>query len=806
MEKNESANAHGWRAFAQPGQVHGRMTLPGDQILSLQHSLSSRPDSYTNTQLVGPCTARLSPPKDFVRGDMKPAPLRLSPKSKETDEASGVSPQQPGASFIENATPTDESTTTEQANDKLPRHPIQLKAPPLAAIVSKFEILDIMTDLETQAAASRGASSVEVPGSSAKNRAVSKEIGFSVKSGLAEGPPPGPGYEEVVELQSTSNPNQISPRRSLSCEPQNSPQTGMRPAVEQTTYIFDPFTGERRPNKAERSANGRQRSLVAERRQLFEDPMGGVRTSLPPPTFSNYGITPQTQTPCYTIPRTKTWNLRPNDTEAPQDTPRGRAEPPLDPRLVKAGDQTKTAVEGSWTRSISKSLGYSVGQRTRPTREKTQTEQITVSREHRRRGKLFGLWPRAMDALHSREASTSNPEQGIAKAPDPPTDQVALEISQSVSRDSTRSSVPQSQYYESQEKLHPEHATSMTGLLESSGNAAIVTAQSKVASLRTLFDETANDTGPESGSRLRHSHTRPANRWSANGNSQTAFQPGHAPHLQSEVSTNGAIRRSFQSSAGARIYKGSTSSSSSLKDRINTLEAICRMDAETRPSTNKTILAPRSKIAGPERETDGLETHSENRFESLGFKRGREVWRKISASWEKGRLEEGKRDENDRTQRDVTKSPEPPTWQGSYLTIARLDDKQLANCSPEKPETRHPAASASASSKDRPSRKSTSAIPRECLSTGRSLDGCSAEQKGALPLSTTGPVVTSTWWQLGSSSSYAPWRTRWDALSGDAHGISWGRWRAPRDRGIVAASKMRKAANRQSETSISNGN
>lgn len=571
------------------------------------------------SQLPGsPTQARLSPPKDFVRGDMKPAPLRLSPKSKETDEASGVSPQQPGASFIENATPTDESTTTEQANDKLPRHPIQLKNPPWAAIVSKFEILDIMTDLETQAAASRGASSVEVPGSSAKNRAVSKETGFSVKSGLAEGPPPGPGYEEVVELQSTSNPNQISPRRSLSCEPQNSPQTGMRPAVEQTTYIFDPFTGERRPNKAERSANGRQRSLVAERRQLFEAPMGkydtlsnagllgmlmvcvgGVRTSLPLPTFSNYGITPQTQTPCYTIPRTKTWNLRPNDTEAPQDTPRDRAEPPLDSRLVKAGDQTTTAVEGSWTRSISKSLGYSVGQRTRPTREKTQTEQITVSREHRGRGKLFGLWPRAMDALHSREASTSNPEQGIAKAPDRPTDQGALEISQSVSRDSARSLVPQSQYYESQEKLHSEHATSMTGLLESSGNAAIVTAQSKVASLRTLFDETANDTGPESGSRLRHSHTRPANRWSANGNSQTAFQPGHAPHLQSEVSTNGAIRRSFQSSAGARISKGSTSSSSSsLKDRINTLEAICRMDAETRPSTNKTILAPRSKSLG----------------------------------------------------------------------------------------------------------------------------------------------------------------------------------------------------------------
>ncbi|KXH31329.1 hypothetical protein CSIM01_13487 [Colletotrichum simmondsii] len=754
---------------------------------------------------------------------MKPAPLRPSPKSKEIDEASGVSPQQPGASFIDNATPTDESTTTEQANDKLPRHPIQLKIPPLAAIVSKFEILDIMTDLETQAAASRGASSVEVPRSSAKNRAVSKEIGFSVKPGLAEGPPPGPGYEELVELRSTSNPNQISPRRSLSCEPQNSPQTGMRPAIEQTTYDFDPFTGEQRPNKAERSANGRQRSLVAERRQLFEAPMGkydtpsnagllgmlmvcvgGVRTSLPLPTFSNYGITPQTQTPCYTIPRTKTCNLKSNDTEAPQDRPRDRAEPPLGPRLVKAGDQTKTAVEGSWTRSISKSLGYSVGQRTRPTREKTQMEQINVSRERRGRGKLFGLWPRAMDALHSREASTSNPEQGIAKAPDRPTDQVALEISQSVSRDSTRSSVPQSQYYESQEKLHSEHATSMTGLLESSGNAAIVTVQSKVASLRTLFDETANDTGPASGSRLRHSHTRPANRWSANGNSQTAFQPGHAPHLQYEASTDGAIRRSFQSSAGARISKGSASSS--LKDRINTLEAICRMDAETRPSTNKTILAPRSKIAGPERETDGLKTHSENRLESLGFKRGREVWRKISASWEKGRLEEGKRDENDHTKRNVTKSLEPPTWQGSYLTIARLDDKQLANCSPEKPETRHQAASASASSRDRPSRKSTSAIPRECLSTGRSLDGCPAEPKGVLPLSTIGPVVSSTWWQLGSSSSYAPWRSRWDALSGDAHGISWGRWRAPRDRGIVAASKMRKATNQQSETSTSNGN
>ncbi|KAK1526262.1 uncharacterized protein CCOS01_08680 [Colletotrichum costaricense] len=697
---------------------------------------------------------------------MKPAPLRLSPKSKETDEASGVLQQQPGASFIENATSTDEFTTTEQFNDKLPRHPTQPKTPPLAAVVSKFEILDIMTDLETQATASHGASSVEVPRSPAENRAVRKEIGFSVKSGPAKESPPGPGYEEVVELQSIPSPSQISPRRSPSCEPQNSLQTGIRAAVEQTTYTFDPFTGERRPNKAGRSADGRQRSLVAERRQLFEAPMGkydtlsnaglhgmlmvcvgGVRTNLPLPTFSNYGITPQTQTPCCTLPRTKTWKLRSNDIEAPEDSPQGRAEPPLDPRLVNAGDQTKTAVEGSWTRSISKSLGYSFGQRSRPTREKTQTEQITVFRGHRDRGKLFGLWPRAMDALHSRDASTSNLEHGIAQAPDRPTDQVDLEISQSISRDSTRSSVPQSEYYESKEKLQTEHATSMTGLLESSGNAAIVTAQSKVASLRTLFDESANDTGPNSGSRLRRSHTGPANRWSANGNSQMAFQPGHGQQLQYEASTN-----------------------------------------------------------GPEREADGLKTHSENRFESLGFKRGREVWRKISASWEKGRLEKGKRDENDHSKRNVTKSPEPPTWQGSYLTIARSDDKQLANCSPEKPKTRHPAASASASSRDRPSRKSTSAIPRECLSTGHSLDGCLSEQKRVLPLSTTGPVVTSTWWQLGSSSSYAPWRTRWDALSGDAHGTSWARWRAPRDRRIVALSKMRKAANRQSETSISNGN
>ncbi|KAI3529980.1 hypothetical protein CSPX01_15128 [Colletotrichum filicis] len=768
-----------------------------------------------------PTQARCSSPKDFVRGDMKPAPLRLSPKSKETDEASGVLQQQPGASFIENATSTDEFTTTEQFNDKLPRHPTQLKTPPLAAVVSKFEILDIMTDLETQATASHGASSVEVPRSPAENRAVRKEIGFSVKSGPAKESPPGPGYEEVVELQSIPSPSQISPRRSPSCEPQNSLQTGIRAAVEQTTYTFDPFTGERRPNKAGRSADGRQRSLVAERRQLFEAPMGGVRTNLPLPTFSNYGITPQTQTPCCTLPRTKTWKLRSNDIEAPEDSPQGRAEPPLDPSLVDAGDQTKTAVEGSWTRSISKSLGYSFGQRSRPTREKTQTEQITVFRGHRDRGKLFGLWPRAMDALHSRDASTSNLEHGIAQAPDRPTDQVDLEISQSISRDSTRSSVPQSEYYESKEKLQTERATSMTGLLESSGNAAIVTAQSKVASLRTLFDESANDTGPNSGSRLRRSHTGPANRWSANGNSQMAFQPGHGQQLQYEASTNGAIRCSFQSTVGARISKGSTSSS--LKDRINTLEAICRMDAETRPSANKTILVPTSRIAGPEREADGLKTHSENRFESLGFKRGREVWRKISASWEKGRLEKGKRDENDHSKRNVTKSPEPPTWQGSYLTIARSDDKQLANCSPEKPKTRHPAASASASSRDRPSRKSTSAIPRECLSTGHSLDGCLSEQKRVLPLSTTGPVVTSTWWQLGSSSSYAPWRTRWDALSGDAHGTSWARWRAPRDRRIVVAgaeclmyhsrpmstvqlSKMRKAANRQSETSISNGN
>ncbi|KAK7435441.1 hypothetical protein Landi51_13029 [Colletotrichum acutatum] len=753
---------------------------------------------------------------------MKPEPLRLSLKSKKTNAASDISQQQPGASFIEIETPTDESTTTERATEKLSRHPIQPKNTPLAAIVSKFEMLDVMTDLETQATANHNASNVEVPHSPANNSVVRKELGFSVKSGLAKEPPPGLGCEEVVETQSTPSPSQISHRRSSTCQPQNSQQTGMRPVVEQTTYVFDPFTGERQPYKAGRPGDGRQRSLVAERRQLFEAPMSGVRTSLPLPTFSNNGITPRTSTPSYTLPRTKAWKMRSNDIEALQDSSRGRAEPLLDLRPVNAGDQTEAAVGGSWTRSISKSLGYSVGQRSHPNREKTQRENISVSRGQRGRGKLFGLWPRAMDALHSRDASISNSEQVITKSPDWPTDQVALEMTQSVCRDSTRSSVPQSESCESQKKLRSGPTTSTTALPDSSGDAAIVTAQSKVASLRTLFDKSANYTGPKSGSRLRRSYTGPTNRSSANSNSQTGFQYGHEQQSQYEISTDRAIRRSIQSTTGAHISKGSTSSSS-LKDRINTLEAICRMDAEMRPSTNKTISTQRSNATGPKRETDGYKSHLENRFESLGFKRGREVWRKISASWEKGRLEEGKKDGNDHTKQNVAKSSEPPTWQESYLITARSDDKQLANCSPEKPEARSLAASASASMRDSSLRKSTSAIPRECLITGISLDGCPAEQKGALPLSTTDPVTTSYWWQFGSASSHAPWRTKWDALSGDVHGISWGRWRAPRDRGIVAADaecrmyhprplptvqqgKMRKAANRRSETNISSDN
>ncbi|KAK1715083.1 uncharacterized protein BDZ83DRAFT_655877 [Colletotrichum acutatum] len=256
---------------------------------------------------------------------MKPEPLRLSLKSKKTNAASDISQQQPGASFIEIETPTDESTTTERATEKLSRHPIQPKNTPLAAIVSKFEMLDVMTDLETQATANHNASNVEVPHSPANNSVVRKELGFSVKSGLAKEPPPGLGCEEVVETQSTPSPSQISHRRSSTCQPQNSQQTGMRPVVEQTTYVFDPFTGERQPYKAGRPGDGRQRSLVAERRQLFEAPMSGVRTSLPLPTFSNNGITPRTSTPSYTLPRTKAWKMRSNDIEALQDSSRALA-------------------------------------------------------------------------------------------------------------------------------------------------------------------------------------------------------------------------------------------------------------------------------------------------------------------------------------------------------------------------------------------------------------------------------------------------------------------------------------------------
>ncbi|KAK1688687.1 hypothetical protein BDP55DRAFT_25808 [Colletotrichum godetiae] len=777
---------------------------------------------------LSPTQARYSPSRDFVRDDMKPAPLRLSPKTKETDEIPDV-PLQPGASSIKNATHTDGSTPTERATGQLSNHPTELKNPPLAAILSKFEILDVMTDLETQATTGHGPSNIEVPRSPANNSTVRKDLGVCVNSGLAKEPPPRLVHDDVVERQSTPSLSKTSLHNISLRGSQIYSETGIQAAVEPTTYVFDPFTGERRPNKAGRSADGRQKSLVAERRQMFEAPMGkyvprsdvglpgmlimcvggvsampGQSVSLPLPPFSNNNFLPQTTTPYCTLPHTNTWKKRPNDIEAPQSS--SRAEPLLDPRSVNDGDQTKAAGRNTWTRSISKSLGYSASQRV-----------ITGIRRQRGRGKLFGLWPRAMDVLHSREASTSESGYESLKAPDRSTSQVAPDISNSVSKKSARSSNLQTEYYKSQEEPQSGHATSMTALSEPSSNAAIMTAQNKVASLRRLFDKSANDAGQKSGSQLRRSDTGPTDKVSPHSNSLTVFQSGHEQQLQCELSMDGAIRRSFQAAADANAPKGSTSSS--LKDRINTLETICQIDAETTSSTNKSISASRSTIPRIERVADGSRSHVENRLESLGFNRGREAWRKISASWEKGRSEEGKRNGTDHTKQILDKSQEQRTWQGSYLTTVRPDDTQLADCSPDEPNTGGPPASTSAPTRVSPfpARKSTSAIPRECLSTGTNLDGCPEEPKRALPLSTTGPVGTSNWWQFGSASSQADWRTRWDALSGDAHGISWGRWRAPRERGLMTAGaecpmhhtrpsptvrlgEMHEAANRQTET------
>ncbi|KXH59439.1 pheromone receptor [Colletotrichum salicis] len=693
-----------------------------------------------------PEQARYSPPRDFVRDDMKPAPLRLSPKTKETDEIPDVSLKL-GASSIKNATHTDDSTPTERATGQLSNHPTQLKNPPLAAIVSKFEILDVMTDLETQATTGHGTSNIEVPRSPANNSTVRKDLGVCVTSGLAKEPPPRLVHDDVVERQSTPSLSQTSLHKISLRGSQSYSETGIQPAVEPTTYVFDPFTGERRPNKAGRSADGRQKSLVAERRQMFEAPMSGVSA-------------------------------------------------------MSGKSQLKIALEQShlWTQGLSTTV----------TKRKWQGKKLGP-----------GAYQRALDIALAKESSLAPEDTEVEGSssgfgPEPWMSSI-LEKLQPQNRDTKVSKHQTGQRARSQEEPQSGHATSMTALPEPSGNAAIVTAQNKVASLRRLFDKSANDAGQKSGSPPRRSYTGPTDKVSTHSNSQTVLRSGHEQQPQCEVSMDGAIRRSFQAMADAHSPKGSTSSS--LKDRINTLEAICRIDAETRPSTNKTISASRSNIPGTEREADSSKSHAENRFESLGFKRGREVWRKISASWEKSRLEEGKRNGNDHTKQRLDKSQEQRTWQGSYLTTARPDDTQLADCSPDEPTTGSPPASASAPTRVSPfpARKSTSAIPRECLSIGTNLDGCSEEQKGALPLSTTGPVGTSYWWQLGSASSQAAWRTRWDALSGDAPGISWGRWRAPRERGLMTAGaecrmhhtrplptvrlgEMRKAANRQSET------
>ncbi|OHE94236.1 hypothetical protein CORC01_10481 [Colletotrichum orchidophilum] len=488
--------------------------------------------------------ARYSPQRDFAREDMKPAPLRFSPKSKELSEKPGIAQQELGASTVENATLVDGSSTIERATSQPPTHSIQLKDPHLAAIVSKFEILDIMTDLERQATGSHGRPAIEATCSPARNSIIRNELGVCVHIDHAKECTFGLVHDEGDGVG-------ILPGKSV----------------------------------------------------------------LPLPTCGNNGIRPQTPSPYYTLPRVKTWKTRPNESEALGDSFQAQAEPSLSPRPVNDRNETKALVEGTWTRSISKSLGYNLGRRTRPTREETQREYAAVSRGQRGREKLFGLWARAMDVLHSRDSLNSAPEGVMPESQGRPMMHVAPEIVIPVSRKRINLLDPETESSISPDKPHLRHTASITVLPESSSNIAGMTGQSKVASLRRLFDKGANDAGLKSGSRLRRSHTGPPKKLSA---------------------------------------------------------------------SDRRIQTSPSKKPETDCEANGSKGHAENRFESLGFKRGREVWRKISASWDKDRSEEGNRNERDHSKETLDKSREQPTWQGSCPSTARTDDIRLANSSPDK--------------------------------------------------------------------------------------------------------------------------
>ncbi|KAH0423762.1 hypothetical protein CcaCcLH18_11963 [Colletotrichum camelliae] len=220
-------------------------------------------------------------------------------------------------------------------------------------------------------------------------------------------------------------------------------------------------------------------------------------------------------------------------------------------------------------------------------------------------------------------------------------------------------------------QIHASHRPDREKESNKIGNAAAVTTQklrgavmktvqSRVTDLRKLFDMTAKeDDGPQL--HLRRCHTGPQR----NHCIDRSHAPIHSFDYDREFRLGFMIAssdpppylREYQS---ARASKDSTRSS--LRDHMSAFESLSRSRFEiSKPKLGTPSEFHLTPARGDEREEGSETSPVGRRFESLGFKRGREVWRKLSSSWDKRKSANDGLDKHEDRHGTTAASPSLPT-------------------------------------------------------------------------------------------------------------------------------------------------
>ncbi|TQN73553.1 hypothetical protein CSHISOI_01937 [Colletotrichum shisoi] len=729
----------------------------------------------TPSALLSP--ARHFMPKDFAPDETRPAPLRLSPKDKHALDGPDILPEQ-----LCQSKPQRPRQASKKAGT-LAFSPSTQSTTCLASIVSKFEILDGITSLEVRAAAGPEIVDTRTSHSSARSSLTRSNGGQAGQNNNIENSAFGYGRIKHEQPISTSSSSQISSRRGPSCIPRDSQCLRKQSTAETIVYTFDVFTGERQPVTTHTVTSGSNKSLVAERRQIFESAAGAIDNpgyTKPPPMLVEMQIPlsflssqqpcrrqntaavrspPQTPSPeRQSTPRA--WQtasngatLLPNDSRAPENrtheeqTRRGWEEPsPIHPT--------------AWTRSVSKTIGNKLGQIALSISENLQKKRLTIPERYKSRSEMSALWPRAMDALHSRDSSgcespelvseinTYLQENSVTRTP---------LLTRKQSRRLSELDVYTISRSNTDIQSHGRHTTSESlGLTLSPTKAEGKAPQNRVVTLRELFDRSSKDSDSQGGSQLRR-HTGPGKRTPTVTGPNGASWPDYGRASQATASSEVLPeRRSLQMSTDIRVSNETTHSS--LKECINAYESI------SRPSIETTALAHgKASVSRMHKQHRGVDLEKSllgSRFNSLGFKRGREAWRKISASWDRNKSHDNgasNGDESGRKGHAMIRTGVPHARQGSYLSVGQKNESQLlskpAGGLDDKPLTEEFSSRyiseppATARTKNLSKRRSMPAIIRKHRNEVPHLDGVHQRRKTALPMSTTGPVSGSSWCQ-----------------------------------------------------------